>query len=103
MTRSTPTIRSLGLLVLCLGHAGWSGAQQAAEGASGDTLGEIVVTAQKRTENLRDVPLSISVLEGGTLEQQHVQGFDAITRMTPGDSFSAAHVRGPTMPSTDSA
>jgi iron complex outermembrane recepter protein len=89
MTRSTPMRLPLGLMALGLGLAGWSGAQQAQDSASGDSLGEIVVTAQKRAENLRDVPISISVLEGSVLEQQHVQGFDAITRMTPGVSFSA--------------
>ena len=32
---------------------------QAAGGGSGTTLGEVIVTAQKRTENLESVPISI--------------------------------------------
>jgi iron complex outermembrane receptor protein len=88
MIQRTTACASLGFLVLGFGEAGLLAAQQAPE-ANADSLGEIVVTAQKRTENLRDVPISISVLDGYSLEQQHVQGFDAITRMTPGVSFSA--------------
>ena len=50
---------------------------------------EIVVTAEKRSENLRDVPASISALSGATLEQQHIESLDDVTRTVPGISFSA--------------
>jgi len=33
-------------------------------------LGEIVVTAERRTENAKDVPLSLTVLEGSTIQAQ---------------------------------
>ncbi len=81
----------LGLCFCTLCHTQAAMAQEVTKetASNSDTLETIVVTAQKRTENLRDVPISISVLEGGSLEQQHVQTFDAITRMTPGVSFSA--------------
>jgi iron complex outermembrane receptor protein len=52
----------------------------AAEGASADAdsaddsgLGDIVVTAQKRSENLQEVPIAISVLGSEGIENRHVQ------------------------------
>jgi iron complex outermembrane recepter protein len=57
--------------------------------ADSDQLQEVVVTAEKRSENILDVPISVSVIDGASLEKEHVQNFDAITRMTPGVSFSA--------------
>ena len=53
------------------------------------SLGEITVTAQKRTENIRDVPIAISVLSGVTLEDRHLENIDDLTRLAPGISFSA--------------
>lgn len=45
-----------------------------AEGGSG--LGEIVVTAQRREENLQDVPLSITALRGDNLDAVSAGGVD---------------------------
>ncbi len=41
--------------------------------AGGDALTEIVVTAQKRPENLQKTPIAISVLTGKGLEDRHAQ------------------------------
>jgi iron complex outermembrane receptor protein len=58
------------------------------------TLDEVVVTARKREENLRDVPLSIGVLDGAAIDNLHVQDMEDITRILPGISF-ASHQNGP--------
>jgi outer membrane receptor protein involved in Fe transport len=43
---------------------------------------EIVITAQKRTERLLDVPQSVSVISGESLENQHAQRLsDYLTRI----------------------
>lgn len=42
---------------------------QAQDSQQGRALEEIVVTAQKRTENLQDVPVSVQVLGSTQLEQ----------------------------------
>jgi iron complex outermembrane receptor protein len=66
-------------------------AQQAAA-PTADTSGqleEVVVTSQKRTENLTKVPASISVLSGAALQEQHIDNFQDITRAVPGVSFNA--------------
>lgn len=65
-------------------------AQQAAQSTAGaGQLEEIVVTAQKRSEDLTKVPASISVLSGAALQEQHIENFQDITRVIPGVSFNA--------------
>jgi len=49
-------------------------APAATEAASADEgLGEIIVTAQKRSENLQSIPIAISVFSGADLQNRHVQ------------------------------
>ena len=61
----------------------------AASGAGSGGLEEIVVTSQKRTEDLTKVPASISVLTGAALQERHIDNFQDITRALPGVSFNA--------------
>ncbi len=44
-----------------------------AEAADGEGLAEIIVTAQKRSENLQDTPIAISVLGNEGIRDRHVQ------------------------------
>lgn len=48
----------------------------AAEQAASGSLEEVIVTAQKRTENLQEVPLSIQAIGSERLEELHVKGFE---------------------------
>ena len=50
-------------------------------------LGEIVVTAQRRTERLQDVPMSIQAFSQQSLDQQGVRSVDDLTRVSPGVTF----------------
>jgi iron complex outermembrane receptor protein len=52
-------------------------------GATGG-LTEVVVTAQKRTENLQDVPLSIQALSTEKLEQLHIASIDDYVKYLSG-------------------
>ena len=45
--------------------------------------GEIVVTAQKRSENVQDVPISIAAFSGDTLEKNNVVNLEGLTKVTP--------------------
>ena len=45
--------------------------------------GEIIVTAQNRTQNVQDVPIAISVVSGETLVASGVTDFSSITRVAP--------------------
>ncbi|MGH8635183.1 MAG: TonB-dependent receptor, partial [Burkholderiales bacterium] len=47
-------------------------------------LGEVVVTAQKREETLREVPLSVSVISSQQLEDFHVTRLTDIAAYVPG-------------------
>ncbi|HEY5102007.1 MAG TPA: Plug domain-containing protein, partial [Steroidobacteraceae bacterium] len=50
-------------------------------------LAEVVVTAQKRSENLQDVPLSIQALGNEKLEELHVTKFDDYAKYLPSVAF----------------
>ena len=65
---------------------------QAAYGADTSdtaTLEEITVTAQKRVENLQDVPISIQALGTAKLEELHVTNFDDYVKYLPSVSFQS--------------
>ena len=52
------------------------------------TLAPVVITAQKRTENARQVPLSVSVLSGDAIQQDHIDNLADLTRAIPNLSYS---------------
>ncbi len=60
---------------------------QAATGSdtdtNSDTIQEITVTAQRRVENMQDVPITIQALTAETLTQLNVQTFDDFIRYLP--------------------
>ncbi|MEO0399738.1 MAG: TonB-dependent receptor [Pseudomonadota bacterium] len=58
--------------------------------AQGEEGGDvIIVTAQKREQNLQDVPVSINVLGAEELEQRNIQGFADYAIALPSVSFSS--------------
>src|SRR5690606_23272568 len=56
-------------------------AQSQMEASAG--LDEIIVTAQKRSENLQDTPLSISALNAETLERRGITDVSSLTATAP--------------------
>jgi iron complex outermembrane recepter protein len=50
---------------------------------------EILVTAQKREQNVQDVPIAISAFSGATLAQRGTQSIDSLTSLAPGLSGHA--------------
>lgn len=75
------------------------GASRPAPAASGEQ-NEIVVTAQRREERLSDVPISVSVLGGDTLQQNVIVSTNDLTVAVPGlnwgrsTNFSQPTIRG---------
>ena len=64
--------------------AGISYAAPATEAeANSDAIQEITVTAQRRTENIQDVPISIRAMTGETLSQLNVQTLDDYIKYLP--------------------
>ncbi len=57
--------------------------------SGGDELQEIVVTAEKRSERLTDVPEAVSVIGSDVLEKRDVNQLDDFFRFVPGVSFSS--------------
>jgi iron complex outermembrane recepter protein len=72
-------------------------AQQSEEGV----LENVIVTAQKRSENLQEVPLSIQAIGSEQMEELHIQDFEDYVRYLPtvsyqtfGPGFSQVYMRG---------
>lgn len=70
------------------------------EAAASESLQEITVTAQRREERLRDVPISVSVQTGLQLEQAGIKDTRDLTVLTPGlkidqlGAFTQPSIRG---------
>ncbi len=62
---------------------------------SGDTLVEIVVTARKRTENLRDIPASISAIPDSVIKEAHLTQLDDIGALVSNLNIFEAHDNSP--------
>jgi iron complex outermembrane recepter protein len=65
------------------------------------TLEEVIVTAQKRTESLQNVPLSITAIGTQKLDELHVQNFNdyikylpSVSYQTLGPGFAKIYMRG---------
>jgi outer membrane receptor protein involved in Fe transport len=61
-----------------------------ADSANEGQLAEVVVTAQKRSEDLQKVPISLTVLSQAQLEQHQVKSFDDYVKFLPSVSFQSA-------------
>jgi len=60
------------------------------EDASARRLESIVVTAQKRAEDVQDVPIAITALSSSTLEKQRVTDVASLDNLVPGLRIAAA-------------
>jgi iron complex outermembrane recepter protein len=79
--QDTATHRQATLLALAVGAA------LASSPAGAQQVEEIVVTARKSEERLRDVPLSISAYTSEALQETNARDVFDLTRTTPGFSF----------------
>ncbi len=62
-------------------------AQQAEDDEGGDV---IIVTAQKRSQSLQDVPISLQAIGTEALDQRNVSGFTDFTKQLPSVSFQTS-------------
>src|ERR1700730_10725824 len=65
-----------------------------AQEAASNALAEVVVTAQKRAENLQTVPVSIQVLDNKKLEELKVGGLDDYVKYSPSGAYSRGDGQG---------
>ncbi|MEQ9002885.1 MAG: TonB-dependent receptor [Pseudomonadales bacterium] len=81
---------------------GWADAPEATAGTGAAAIEEIVVTARKRPERLRDVPTSLTVLDGALLDTLGVRRLGEVERRLPNlagngsplTGFGARYLRG---------
>jgi iron complex outermembrane recepter protein len=62
--------------------------------ASGDSIPEVIVTAQRRSQDILSVPMSITATSGADLEKQGIRNFDELQFVTPG--YLATDIAGST-------
>jgi len=77
-------LQRTGLALLCTGTPADAPAPQTL-----GTLEAIVVTAEKRAENVQNVPISVSALSADTLTARHIEDFGALAQALPNVGFSA--------------
>lgn len=85
----TPLARAISVALAGTALASVAAAPVQAQEEQGRALEEIVVTAQKRTENLQDVPVSVQVLGNVQLEQLNVNGFEDYIEFLPTVSYTS--------------
>lgn len=85
--RNHQCVRGL-LVTVGVGALPW-GAAVAADVEPSNALAEIVVTAEKTSETLSSVPISISALSGAALEAQHITDYADLSRAVPNLSFTS--------------
>ena len=73
-------------------HAAAAAAQQAAANASAsaDSIGEVIVTAQRRVENIQNVPITIQALTSETLKELNVSTIDDAIKYLPNVTASGS-------------
>lgn len=59
-------------------------------------LPEIVVTSQKRAQDLQSVPISITALSGERLQNERIAGVEELSRVAPGVQFDTGATAGTT-------
>lgn len=77
---------TLALVIGCLPVQAWAQdttADTAEEPAAEGGIAEIIVSAQKRDENVQDVPIAISVFGGDTLQERAINDVAALSTVAP--------------------
>jgi iron complex outermembrane receptor protein len=75
---------SVGLVALIAPTATWAQQAPADEAAAATEDGEIFVTARRDSEKLQDVPESVQVVTGDTLQKLAITSADEISKLAPG-------------------
>jgi iron complex outermembrane recepter protein len=75
------------VLATLIGAPGAASAQNAQQAADSG-LEEVIVTATRREENIRDVPISISAFSEAQMDIQGIRAVDDIARLAPGIQFN---------------
>lgn len=86
-SRAAQIARAAAVGAAVLGVAVPAAAQDVPWADEGGTLQEVVVTAQKREENLQDVPISITAVSGEQLQHRSIDGLAGLNAIAPNVMF----------------
>ncbi|WP_375713753.1 TonB-dependent receptor plug domain-containing protein, partial [Sphingobium sp. BS19] len=95
------SVSAMGLLAACGAHAQSSSPStdtpttNAAADGSESTVGDIIVTANKREENINKVGLSITAFSGEALAERKITSLQDIASAVPGLSYAASTANTP--------
>ncbi|MFL0810302.1 MAG: TonB-dependent receptor [Agarilytica sp.] len=70
---------------------------QAQEESRGPVLEEVIVTAQKRSQNLQEVPVSVTALSGDMLEQSGITNIAEVERVSPNTTLRPSRATNTTL------
>ena len=76
-----------GVSIAALSLAALPAMAQTAPTQEASVLDDIVVTAQRRAENLQDVPVAVTALSAETLRNNDIRDLSRVEVLTPGFSF----------------
>jgi iron complex outermembrane recepter protein len=101
MTNQTMSPRAISMVLAIT--AAFAGAEAlAADASTGPALEEIIVTAQKRSENLQDVPISVVAISAQQIKDAGITDIRNLAILTPGltvtsegnEAITTARIRG---------
>ena len=95
-------VRAFGLTVAALAAMSGNAWAAAADASGSSSLTEVIVTAQKREQNLQDVPIAVIALSGQQLRDAGVTDIKNLQQLTPGvtvtstssEASTTARIRG---------
>jgi iron complex outermembrane recepter protein len=102
MTNQTVTSRRAIYLVLAMSGAFGSAHAIAADASNAPVLEEIIVTAEKRSQNLQDVPISVVAINAQQVQDAGITNIRNLAILTPGltvtsegnEAITTARIRG---------
>ena len=90
----TESLRLRSLLAMGVSAAALFAVAAPAAAQEGTTVGELVVTAQKREEAIQDVPIAVSAFNQETLEKAKIDGGPNLVLAIPNVNFSKTNFTG---------
>ena len=85
--RASPAVLTATAALVCLSPAVPLLAQTSDTESAAAGLSEVVVTATRREERLKDVPISVAVFSQAKIDEQGLRNIDDLTRLSPGIAF----------------
>ena len=83
-------LASSAMLVAALGSSAHAQTKPASTAAAANTIEELVVTAEKRAQNLQDVPVAVSAFTANKRDLVGINSIQDMTNFTPGLAYNSS-------------